>query len=628
MKKTIVILGSVVWAVSAMAGSCWQKGYECGNKLMAQKHFLRASEVFKSALTHAPADSLWSVQARLAECYNRMGNTIAAETWYSRIAENPKTNAAHRLAYGRVLQANGKYEEAMAQFKKVPTPLADSLAMICLQVINDHFENSQYQISSLAVNTAAAEYAAVPYKKGVVFTSDRFTQGERKRLAWNGLPFTDLYYTEGEANCSPPAVTKFSPSLSSCLNEGTATFSPGGETIVYSRNNLKKCKYRDHLQLVTSSLENGLWSEPQPLAFDPAYSFTHPSISLDGQWLYFASDMPGGYGGMDLYRSHNESGFWGAPANLGKEVNTTGNELFPFFDGKGTLYFSSNGHAGMGGLDVFSAMLQDGKFKQVENLKSPVNSSKDDFAFIMNEKSGKGFLSSNRNSDDDLFQVINTTKKVKKEIPVIGHDNRAVVVDKATGKPIPNAKVEVYSGTERNGKFYLTDADGALIYSFAEGKDVALVAGAEGYDVTTFKGEKYGAAQAYPIELAMEKKSVEGKDLYAANVYYETNATDINANHLPLLKEASDKFAANSGCRIIINGYADERGDANYNYGLSVRRAKKIEQYLRDQGIPSSAIASNFYGAVPLQQDCRRNAKCMAQYNKENRRVEVKVVRF
>eukprot|EP01098_Paradermamoeba_levis_P015202 TRINITY_DN7581_c0_g1_i1.p1 TRINITY_DN7581_c0_g1~~TRINITY_DN7581_c0_g1_i1.p1 ORF type:complete len:334 (+),score=-11.34 TRINITY_DN7581_c0_g1_i1:307-1308(+) len=300
-------------------------------------------------------------------------------------------------------------------------------------------DSSSYRLYNLPINSRQADFSPMYYKGGIVFVSARDESGVVKRVFnWNQTPFLDLYFhpdtnqlrvpgadltrsvnsavlgggsdpktagNEVVADAQPLSKAEiFSRTLNTKYHEGPMTFTKDQNYIVFTRNNTSKGKAGKSsdgvkkLKLYSSVNKNGKWVDIQEVPFNSnEYSVGHPAFSADNTKMYFASDMPGGYGGTDIYVVEFNNGQWGTPVNMGKEINTEGNEMFPYASEGDDLYFSSDGHEGLGGLDVFVAELKDGiAYKGVQNLGAPINSEKDDFGFITDKNRTTGFVSSNR----------------------------------------------------------------------------------------------------------------------------------------------------------------------------------------------------------------------------------------
>ena len=391
-----------------------QKGaFRTGQKLFEDFAFAEAIPHFKEAVEGPNAVE---ANLRLAECYRLTNQLERAEPHYAKAVEQPNIRPEFVLHYARALQANGKCAEAVEWYRRysylVPKdPRGDNLMASCADISELIGTGAEYELLPASINSSGADMAPVFWRNGIVFASARSDNARGdKQDGWTGQPYLDLYFAEGQKerfNRSQP----FAPELATEYNDGPASFNGTGNTIYFSRN-ARKAKGTRHggkpLQLYTASLVEGQWTKEQHLDFcDPAYEHTHPSVSPDGSVLYFASDRPGGLGGMDIWRVRYEEQGWSEPENLGSAVNTPGNEAFPFIHDDGTLYFASDGRFGLGGLDLYAAGVRSGKFRTAENLRSPINSPQDDFGLVFDPTKDQGYFSSNRRGSrgDDIYSL-------------------------------------------------------------------------------------------------------------------------------------------------------------------------------------------------------------------------------
>ncbi|QJD80065.1 OmpA family protein [Spirosoma rhododendri] len=438
---------------------------------------------------------------KLAYSYRKLEDTRNAERIYADLVkEYTDLDSEIYLYYAQSLAANGKYRESQKYYSQYGEKQSQDLrgrrfTVSYMDMSRFYQDSSSTRISSLPINSRQADFSPMYYKNGLVFVSARDESGAVKRVfSWNQTPFLDLYFHPdtvqlrtapvettrnpgtavlGGGNdpsvATPDATTAemqtltktqiFSRTLNTKYHEGPMTFTRDQTTIVFTRNNGSKGKAGKSsdgvrkLKLYTSVNRNGKWVDIQEVPFNSAeYSVGHPAFAPDDSKLYFVSDMPGGYGGTDIYVVEYNNGQWGTPVNMGKDINTEGNEMFPYVDTDGNLYFSSDGHEGLGGLDVFLAELKDGvAYRGVRNVGAPINSDKDDFGYITDRTHTTGYFSSNRKkgiSDDDIYSF----RRVCKQLDIL-------VYDKKTGAPIDMADVRILrNGT--NQELRVTNAEG------------------------------------------------------------------------------------------------------------------------------------------------------------------------
>lgn len=422
----------------------------------------------------------------LATSYTNIGNTAKAEETYQKFINGANTKANDYINYAAVLKSNGRYEEAdkwMNRFAEAcPGDLRSKEYFANRNMKKPMADEGRYKIEHLSVNTDQDDFGAAFYKDKIVFTSSRPSSVIVKRsYNWNNKPFLDLYVADVVAGQlqNPRSLNKVT--VNKKLHEGPASFNAAGTLMAFTRNNYDG-KSRDgivKLQLFFSQFENGQWIKQTPFVLNsPEYSVGHPSLTADGNTLFFASDMPGGFGGTDLYKiRRSENGDWGKPENLGSKVNTEGNEMFPFFQEKmGTLFFASDGHPGLGGLDIFlSHADNDGQFKTVMNAGLPLNTRYDDFALVL-DSNNRGYFSSNRpgSGGDDLYSV----ELLK---PFVYEKVIAGVVKDKSGTKIEDTFVKL---TDENGKQIknaLSDSDGSFSFHITTVGNFKLNGAKKGY---------------------------------------------------------------------------------------------------------------------------------------------------
>lgn len=371
-------------------------------------------------------------QRSLAESYHNMDQNIQSEEAYLKLMNEPLGLLPEDYYnYAMVLKTNGKYDEArkwLNIFKELkPDDLRAKSYVADKDELSDLLkDDGKYKIAHLNINTDAEDFGTTYYKNKIVFTSSRANFKMIKREDnWSKKPYLDIYVSEEDGSqLKKPEI--FDRSLNGKMNDGPASFSSDGTFMAFTRNNYHD-KSKDRiveLQIYFRSFKDGKWTSPDPFVFNNIeYSVGHPCLTSDGNIMYFTSDMPGGFGKADIYRvTKDENGAWGKPENLGENINTEGEETFPFFEGKNCiLFFTSNGRYGLGGLDIFISAKEGSGFGSAVNAGYPLNTQYDDFSVVVNEKMSKGYFSSNRSggngSDDiysfDILKDLKTGKKLK-----------------------------------------------------------------------------------------------------------------------------------------------------------------------------------------------------------------------
>ncbi|MEJ7646396.1 MAG: tetratricopeptide repeat protein [Chryseolinea sp.] len=385
------------------------------NEYFAQKKYSQALSLYESmsAKSHTEKYSL-----PIARAYFYLHQPADAVTWFSRaVASNSNLPDKDILLFAESLSAVGKYDEAIKFFAKYQAlHTDDGLVMKKIWQLKNRtylFEDSiHYDIQRTGTNSGASDICAVPYRDGFVFLSNRKRQKLIDKVDGNNRPFFSLYYsvatidtTASDLRVSFNAPEKFDAGLSSRYQRGAVSFYGGEQSLALIATGEASMGKRS-LQLYFTSLVAGEWIAHKPFVFNnPEFSYTAVAMQEDGQVLYVASDMPGGFGGLDIYRSTFANGQWTKPQNLGELINTAGDENYPSVLGN-ALYFSSTGHPGLGGMDIFKAMKDGEGFGESVNLGYPVSTNFDDFALSLTNDGSRGFLSSNRDGSDDVYELI------------------------------------------------------------------------------------------------------------------------------------------------------------------------------------------------------------------------------
>jgi outer membrane protein OmpA-like peptidoglycan-associated protein/tetratricopeptide (TPR) repeat protein len=603
----------------------------------ADKHFNRfefvdAAEDYTKLVENGKADAY--VYSQLAESYYNVFNTQEAERWYAKALETTD-NPEMVFKYSQMLKANGKYDESnvqMAKFAKMRP--SDDRALAYNK--NPNYlpkileKGKKFNIQNLDFNSKYSDFGGTLKDGKLYITSSRNTS--RKTYGWNEEPFLDIYELDQNEDGSYQAAVLVENKVNTKYHEGVASFSPDGNTMYFSRESFFEKEYeKDSISKVRYSLLHlfdankidGKWDNVQGFAINSEnYSVKNPSVSADGTTLYFASDMPGGFGLFDIYKAAiNSDGSLGDPVNLGQKVNTQGQEMFPFSSSNGTLYFSSNGHLGLGNLDVFYTKEIDGKLAPIRNVGIPVNSSADDFAFSLNEETEEGYVSSNRDGgkgSDDIYAI-------KKLQPLCDVLITGTVKDSKTGNPIDAASVAMFDDQGNEVLSKVTNPDGTVEFIVECGKTSELEVTMDGFEsqrITVGASEEEEVAVSImldPIEEIVGPEKINLDPIYFD--FDQSNITAQAAFELDKLVQIMTKYPD-----LIINAtsHTDSRGNASYNERLSDRRAKTTVQYLISQGIDKSRISGEGKGESELKVDCGNN--CTDEEHQLNRRSEFIIV--
>jgi peptidoglycan-associated lipoprotein len=579
---------------------------------------------------------------KVAETYMLLDDAKNGEVWYKRIATTDPKNAEARLGLARALKANEKYNEAIVEYEWYKQHAGTSTQIEkelegCVTAQKWKNQKTRYVVvNEKALNTEYAEYASAYGKKGVLyFTSDRVGPLNSDVYEYTGKMYSDIYTTTYKRNSKNPNEVKYDkisavPGINTKFNDGVSTYDTRENMMIYTICNDKngkgmKCK------LYSSYFDGSTWTESELLPFClDSFNSGQPSFAKDGT-LYFSSDMPGGMGGKDLYKVtyNRKTKKWGEPKNLGAAVNTEMNEVFPFIHSNGTLYFSSDGFSGMGRLDVFYTKPVNGEWSTPVNMKSPINSGGDDFAFVLDETTEAGYVSSNREGGrgkDDIYRFYMT--------PLV-FNLSGVVRDKETNQPVSNSTITMRGSKDSSGITIHTDDKGFYKTTLTSNADYALVAAnPESYyldsreESLTTKG--FEASEDFTKDLYMEPLKIED-EFTLEGIYYDVDKADLRPESKPILDTLVNLLNKYPKIKIEIGSHTDCRSDSSYNQQLSARRAQSVVNYLIEKQIKPARLEATGYGESRLVNDCACEGtivsrNCTEAEHQKNRRTTFRIL--
>lgn len=439
------------------------------DSLYVHHHYQDAINYYERALKKSRDPG--NIMLQIAKSHLKTNQPHESEEWFLKARENKATlTLDDYYLYARALITLKKRNQADALLESIlesdPNAQQVRRALTDLRNFEKYYQDSaSFIIDSLNVNTSDAEFAPAYYKDGLVFSSARAEGPMRKKYHWDNSHFLNLYYSPMTKDKRFVAPEIFERELNTPHHEGPAMFYDNYQRMILNRNQPLKMKHRNDLYEWRLGLYDALFDPTKaswkvvPLPINQLeYSYAHPWISEDGNTLYFSSDRPGGYGGMDLYRVIRKDGVWGIPFNLGPAVNTAENEVFPFFI-ENTLYFASDGHGGLGGLDLFQCKLTVNGFSPPQNLGYPMNSPADDFSLITTGKQRNGYFASARSGNDDLFSF----QKLAPNIKILAH-----IYDSLTRKPLAGADIQIITSTGGLDSTLKADENGDFVIELPE----------------------------------------------------------------------------------------------------------------------------------------------------------------
>lgn len=605
------------------------------NKEFDKYSYIDAREIYLKVIEDGYTSS--EIYKKLGDTYYYNSEYKSASKWYSKlITEFPEEiEPAYYYRASQSLKSSDKYKESDEMMALYTEKGGDNLIVEnfknnpnYLESITD--EARDFQLNKVTVNSAFSDFGPSFYLDKVVFASNSNESEATKTLSWNGLPYLDLYEADMDENGNLSNVTLLNGDVNTKYNESSTAFTKDGKTLYFTRNNyFEGKKGRDKNKTIRLKLYKAtksgdtFWGNIEELPFNgKEFSVAHPTLSTDEKRLYFSSDMEGTLGQSDLwYVDVLENNAYGTPVNLGSEINTEARETFPFISDKNKLYFSTDGRAGLGGLDVYVVSLNDqgGVTGKITNLGEPANSSNDDFGFIINEERRIGYVSSNRGGDkgsveDDIYLI-----NERCVITVSG-----LVTDIKTGALIPGAEV------------LLLDANNKLISSMTVGSNAQYSFTTDCETVYTLRGIK---AEYEPTEKRIttptETGSIDvplklnpldcppndlGCRLTLLPIYFDFDRFNIRDDAAIELAKILAAMREYKQLVIHIESHTDARGDDLYNEILSEKRAQSTLNWLVDQGIDRSRLSAKGYGEKQHVNGCSNGVKCTEEEHQLNRR--------
>ncbi len=615
--------------------------------------YAESAELYEKALSDGNKNYSYDIIQKAADAHYFNTNMEKAHYWYNILYENygKEMSADNVFKYAHSLKGTGKYAHSkrlMRLYNKkikngeyaVSSNNEPSMNELILDEILSDKQN--FELKNLSVNTEYSDFSPMFLDSNqVVFASAKDSSFlNTRRYKWNDQPFLDLYVAKiNEESQDLKNAIKFSKNVNTKYHEASVTFSPDNRTMYFTRNNFGKKLGRDkngvnHLKIYTSNKINGEWTEAVEVPFNSNnYSTGHPTLSPDGKQLYFVSDMPGTIGETDIFVVDViGDNLFSDPKNLGPEINTEQKEMFPFINDK-KLYFSSNGHVGLGGLDVFEVTYTEEGFEEVKNLGMPINSSKDDFSYIVNEKNQKGYFASNRangKGDDDIYGF---KRLIIEEVPASKNAIAGVVTELVTGDIMPNALVELLDENNIKLKEMVADDDGNFVFEDLEAdKSYTIKATKDQYkenikEVSTVKNDtvKVDLAINRMLELITIEDGI--RKLKMDNILFNFDKFNIRQDASEELDKLVNIMNEYPTLVIRIESHTDSRGNKAYNKYLSDQRAKSSREYLLSKGIDKDRIESAIgYGEERLLNECDGSIKCAEKMHLLNRRSEFIIV--
>ncbi len=643
--------------IGALVVSCAQSQYKSGVAAYEQYAYADAIDNLEKSLRKKPTAE---AQLLLAESYLKVNRFGDAKNMFDLATLNPNVTDEARMHYGKALMSTRRYDDAQTVFDGVlsrdpSNKVAQALALSCRKTSEMTRDSALFKVDRVNLGTATA-YGPVLAAGQLYFSAPA---GSGLNDPYTNQPYTDIYAVDDtDGSWGNPLAQK---ALNSKFHDAVPAFSQDGNTAVFTRSLLEGGKRlaadgenTNNLQLYLSRKgAEGEWSEPELLPFNEnGFMYTHPALSADGNTLYFASDKLGGMGGMDLYRTTWNGSAWSQPENLGGGVNTPGNEVFPSLKHADTLYFSSDAHLTLGGLDLMYATQTAGTWNPPIHLSAPVNSPADDFGMAF-EGPLEGYISSDRSGTDQIYRFVELDPQI---------DINGLITDKNSMRPLQGVGITLTNQTDGTESRTVTDADGRFTFDLEPNKDYTVYAEVDDYFKVSQEISTIGITDNHTFDLPIELDPLivagdpdnpnggdgsdnddgsnkgDGSDLGLHNpngvgqypihnIYWDYNKWDIRPDAEPYLDQLVKVLKDNPSLTVQIQSHCDCRGSNAFNDALSQKRAEAVMDYLVSKGIPRVKLQSKGMGKRKLVNKCNcRRTSCTEDQHSENRRTEFVVI--
>ena len=594
------VLPLLVLSLLLLVGCGAEKNMKKAEKFMAIGEYYDAASQYKQAYSKTPPkerDRRGLIAGKMAVCYRKINSTPKAVAAYRNMVRYNKATVDDRLELGRQLLKNGDYKQAAEQFRVVLDSMPDNVLarnglLSAQQAPAWKKQGSRYTVKRMDVfNSRRAEYS--PMLSGdqfdqLYFTSTRNDATGDELSGITGTKNGDIFVSQKDdkGKWSKPEVVN--GGLNTEADEGASCLSPD-QREMYLTQCVTDPSYPRYAQIVKSNRSDAAWGKASSveLTKDTLSCFAHPAVSPDGQWLYFVSDMPGGKGGLDIWRVRITSAGYGGVENLGEPINTPGNEMFPTFRSNGDLYFSSDGHPGMGGLDIFIA--HPGKTGRyvLEHPGYPLNSQGDDFGMTFEGVKNRGFFSSNRNDGrgwDHIYSFVN---------PEIVQSVKGWVYEQE-GYELPAAQVYMIGSDGTNLKLGVK-SDGSFEKELTPGVEYMFLATCKGFlnHKEELKVVPMNDSHEYVLQFPLASITA---PVLIDNIFYDFNKATLRPESQTALDELVKLLNENPNVTIELSSHCDYKGSSAYNKLLAQRRAESVVNYLVDKGIARDRLSPVGYG--------------------------------
>jgi outer membrane protein OmpA-like peptidoglycan-associated protein/tetratricopeptide (TPR) repeat protein len=620
MKNIYLSLGFVL-AVSLAQGQNRQT--RVADKLFERYEYVEAAQEYLKLADKGAADTY--VIKQLAESYYNIFNTKEAVKWFSKLVEE-KQEAETYFKYAQMLKAEGNYQEANKQMEQFASLAPNDQRAKAFKSNPNYLSavKSQaklFDITPSDISSDKSDFGAVLANDNTIyFTSARNTS--RKTSGWNDEPYLDIYKATFNENKTISQATLLSD-VNTKWHDGPVAISSDGNTMYFGSESFNEKEFeksktttteqtikKGRIYLYKATKQGDKWTNIKALPLNnKSYSVRNPSISKDGKTLYFSSDMPGGLGGEDIWKVSVDGDTYGTPENLGKNINTEGNESFPFIADDNVLYFTSDSRPGFGGFDIYKIDMN--KPAEATNIGAPVNTEKDDFSFTFNKSKKVAFFSSNRAGVDNIYVAT----------PICGVNGLVVVKNAKTGDLLEGVTVSAIDAMNVLKATEITNNLGSSKFNLDCDTKYIFQATKSGFESTTVTMQ---ASEGGEVRIDILMPIITEREVILQPILFEFNKSNITAQGAEELDKLVMIMNEFPDMVIFAKSHTDSRGSSKYNMNLSDRRAKATVQYIISKGIAKERISGQGFGESEPKVNC---TKCTEAEHAQNRRSEFLIVK-
>ena len=638
IKNKLAIAVITMGLSSSLAVYGQDKEIAKANASFSKYSYMEAIEIYQAVAEKGfQSEELFQ---KLGDSYYMNGKYKESAKWYSQLyGLNESQDPIYDLRYSQSLKATGEKQLAKSYYNKfISTVDQNSEDVISanryLEMIEEN--SGRYTMKKLSINSDGIDFGVGYHTdKSIIFASSR-DKGilREQRSGWDNQPYLDLYQARVISEDSLGEPKKLKGKINSRYHESTVTISKDGTKMYFTRSDKKNKSNGSalNLRIYRSDFENGKWTQGEDLTINnDGYNTAHPALNLQEDKLYFTSDRPGGEGQTDLYYADiRKDGSLGTPVNLGKKINTPGRESFPFISHDDALYFSSDGHFGLGGYDVFYVKLhRNGYQGNLLNVGKPINSMYDDITYVT--KNGKGYISSNRSDNgethDNIYGFQENTPIKDVYLKSVLH---GVVSDGNTNTPLQGARVQIFDTENNLVQQLTTNTDGYYNSSVVYHMDYLVKVTKENYTGADTFSTKGKSERTHDFVLNPSRESLEAnKDLAKILniiIYFDFDKSNIRPDAQVELQKIVEALKRYPTLKIAIGSHTDSRANDTYNKVLSDKRAKSTLDYIIRQGINKERLSAKGYGESQLLNECSNGVPCTEKDHQKNRRSEFIIV--